>query len=167
MPLQGVVIVRHGHEDRENCCSSEDGQRQMFSLGGQLRVLTLGFKTLILFSTRPRAIHSAGILQGVLGTSAIPTPLLVWDDDKRPENEDIDALLALIRSFESQYDLLILVTHLMYLNILPGRIAKEVWHKDLPPGFDSLADFNYGTGLLMPWGSPKNPRVEILVPKVP
>lgn len=120
--LEQLIVIRHGEYGGDMLLSGT-GKSQMYRLADALEPLLSGRKTTLLTSTAPRAHGSAEVLCSVLGLGYEEHPLL-WSDDRH--REDIAAAIDLIEQQEAAgYRVVILVTHLEYVEDLPPAFLRE------------------------------------------
>lgn len=120
--LELLIVIRHGVYDHNERLSGL-GKEQMLDLVGALGPLLAGRKTSLLTSTAPRARDSAEVLADGLSLDYEEHSLL-WSDDEH--YVDIAAALDLIeRKGAEGYQVVILVTHLEYVEDLPPAFLAE------------------------------------------
>lgn len=118
--LQKLIIVRHG--DYNVDLLTELGEKQIGWMSFKLSEETKGKKIFLASSVAPRAMLSSDILMKIL---RIPK------SDYRPEqhllshrgvlkDDQIRVVLALIKEKSSEYEVIILVTHLEFITYLPN-----------------------------------------------
>lgn len=114
--MQKLIIVRHGDYFRSGGLSPF-GRVQINALATRLRpIIEEGATILIATSPAPRACESAQILGDQFGCDPEAYEVLLSDED---HYEDLDAAYDLIESLEDLADVIILVTHYEYAELLP------------------------------------------------
>lgn len=146
--MKRLVICRHGEYGYGGRLDNE-GKSQIRSLSGRLRqIFNPDNETaLILSSTAPRAVDSATILAEAIKAPVEKYPDL-WSDSNH--DEDIDAVLRLIKAVQSRADMVVIVTHLEYTEDLPvyiGRreLGKRLRRKALDKGEGIVLDYRNKT----------------------
>lgn len=153
MSLSALAVLRHGEEDPKQPCLSRLGQQQVLSTAGQLAACSFSRSVLVLFSTRGRCIHSAGIVQALLNAPARAAEILVWDDQKFRPDEDIDQVVELVQSHAESFDLIVLVTHDPLMFSMPVVVPRLIWGEKLQVDHP-CQDSQHGEIILMPWNKP-------------
>lgn len=133
--MERLILFRHGRYNG-SLELSDEGRQQMEVLAEKIRPeLSGGKRALILSSTAPRARQSAEVVGGILEL-AIELHEVLWSDNDHVE--DFDATLALIQDRQEEADVLILVSHLEYVEDFPrffGRKVLDVPVQSMDPGY--------------------------------
>lgn len=117
--MQRLIIVRHG--DYGGRSLTAFGREDIAKLGERLKSTINGGRILILTSTAIRARESAEILSQILGVEIEENEILGSEDYM----EDMEATLGLVRSKKEAADVLILVTHMEFVEEFPSLFGKE------------------------------------------
>ncbi|MDD5357371.1 MAG: histidine phosphatase family protein [Candidatus Pacebacteria bacterium] len=141
-----LAVVRHGeYEKRDGDYRLSDyGKRQIAALAGQIKTSLVngGGKPRMLSSTAPRALDSARVMSEVLGVPFEEHPVL-WSGGGGGGYPDCKAVMELIKQDESP-DVVILVTHLEYIERFPGHFATSIGAKfdgdEIPKGHAWIID---------------------------
>lgn len=122
--LRKLVLVRHGTYDKTGGLDLF-GEGQMKVIAEKLRLIVDGQSFLILSSTAKRTTESAEIITTILKKDFEEHKVL-WSEGKKSSHpEDIPAVLALLKEREKDADIIILVTHLEYVEGLPWDFGKS------------------------------------------
>ena len=121
--MKRLIVVRHG-EYGDNGGLNTNGQAQIDALADRLHRLIDRASVLILSSTAVRARESAKILAKAFGGGIIEDYEVLWSESRHPE--DLPAALALVKSRQDLADVIILVTHLEYTELLPAYFCRMV-----------------------------------------
>lgn len=119
--MQRLIIVRHG-EYGGNDRLSEYGKEQITQLGEKLKATVNGGRVVILSSVAARAVDSAEILGKTFGVEFEQHDVL-WSENRHREN--LPKALELVRSKKDDADILVLVTHLEYVERFPSYFGEE------------------------------------------
>lgn len=118
--MKRLILIRHGVDYRSNLTYL--GRMQMNSMAEKLQPTLNGSRVGLLASTTIRTRESAGIIGRIIGVEPQVHEVL------RSENmhpEDLPKALELVRSKKDNFDVLILVTHLEYVERFPCYFAQE------------------------------------------
>jgi hypothetical protein len=126
--MKYLILVRHGSYDKYDGRISSFGKECISNLTrNKLKgVVDSNEKTIIISSTAPRALDSAEIISDVLNIEFEENTIL-WSDAEHRKN--FDNVLEMVRSYKEETDVLILVTHLEYVESFPcffGRFELGV-----------------------------------------
>ncbi|HEY4511250.1 MAG TPA: phosphoglycerate mutase family protein [Candidatus Paceibacterota bacterium] len=125
-----VVVIRHGEYDESSrgCPLSKHGQEQMCIIAHKLEEFVKG-KTVALFSSRlTRAVESAKIIGDHLHVTHEEKEVLEPKGEYLEELQ-IDNALKLIE--EARVDVVILTTHLEFVEQFPSHYAQRALKADL------------------------------------
>lgn len=117
--MKFLIVVRHGEYD-EDYNLDHDGRCQIQGLSEKLKEFVNGNETLLLSSPAPRAIQSAQIISEILGMPAEEHDILWSDND---HFRDFDGLRMILRERKSEAEVIIIVTHLEYVEGFPLYFA--------------------------------------------
>ncbi|KKT26439.1 MAG: Protein containing Phosphoglycerate mutase // Nucleotidyltransferase [Parcubacteria group bacterium GW2011_GWA2_43_9b] len=117
-----LVIVHHGDYDEQHQITKK-GRSNILGWVQQLRDLIDGNRALLLSSTAKRASQSAQVIAESLGVPFEEHEIL-WADYMH--SEDTKGLMALIDKRKDEAEIIILVTHLAYVDRFPLRFARDV-----------------------------------------
>ena len=121
-----LIIVRHGDYD-EYSLLNDKGIGQMEGLATKFKKMVLNKSALFLTSSALRASESAKVLAKSLSLQFIEYKELWSDKNHFPKAKTV---LEIIESHQDKVDILIIVTHLEYAEILPVYFGKKVLCKD-------------------------------------
>lgn len=119
--MKKLVLARHG-DYGDDYCLNELGKKQMRLLAEELKKHTNCDKVVILSSTADRARQSAEVLSEVLGVEHQLHELL-WSDCNH--REDYKKALELIRAHKEGAEIIIIVTHLEYVEGFPNHFGQH------------------------------------------
>ena len=131
--MEKLILVRHGAYFG-NLHLSPEGVKQIKNLAPKLKDLTQGKKVAIFTSTAIRTKESAAILAEQLGCPVEEWPVLGSD---AYWVERIEALMEQVNARASDFDVIIMVTHMEYTDQFPYYFGREMWKIELP--FDRLS----------------------------
>jgi phosphohistidine phosphatase SixA len=149
--LRYLIIARHGSYDSEGL--TPKGNEEIHQLAKALQRYTDDARVKMLSSTAPRAIESTEILACILEVAFSNHEALWSDHDHRV---DLPTALKLIESEGSgDCDVLVLVSHFEYAELLPAYFGKEVLgvvfpKKTINKGKALIIDCEAGTCTLAP-----------------
>lgn len=126
--MQKLILVRHG-EYGADLGLTATGEQQIRSLIPALAAMTQGRKFAVVTSTATRARESAAILATGLQTVFEENRLLGADDLWMEKHQE---LLDYIKEATRQLDVLILVTHMEYVDQFPHYFAQIELQTELP-----------------------------------
>jgi phosphohistidine phosphatase SixA len=144
--MKGAIFVRHGNYDSHGGLS-ERGRAQIEGACSRLspHVLALGPSVALLTSSAPRARESAEIVARHLRAFLDVTPESheeLWSDSEHRCN--LTTASELVRQRGETADLVIVVTHLEYVEYLPRFLGPDdIRHRWYPPRP------NYGEGYVI------------------
>ena len=126
-----LVVVRHGAYD-DDLNLNHRGKDQIQGLSEKLKDFVNGNKILLLSSPAPRASQSAQIISEKLGVP-VEEHAILWSDSDHWEN--FDGLLKIVKKRKSEAEVIILVTHLEYVEGFPNHFARNEldMDTDYPP----------------------------------
>lgn len=139
--MKKLILVRHGEYDKQKQLSLA-GKQQIRDLCVRLQPHIAGHSVIILSSTAPRAIQSAHVMAEILSAPVEPYPIL-WVDNFHSSN--MEGVAALVEYNGHRADVVILMTHLEYVESFPsyyGLHAKMTY-------FPVVYDPEYGTGRIV------------------
>lgn len=120
--MKALIVVRHGDHDGDRLLSCL-GNNQIKLLAEAIKPFIERQNVKIVSSTAGRAVASAEALSEILDLPFTQDKVL-WSDNnhwiKLPETLDV------IKSFAEHADIIILVTHLEYAEILPAYVVQEI-----------------------------------------
>ncbi len=119
--MKKLILVRHGKYGSDDKLNAS-GRKQMDNLSETLKSIINGESVIILTSTAPRASESAEIISKSLNVPFEEHEIL-WSDNGHPE--DIPKVLELVKFHKEKSDILILVTHLEYMDRFPTHFASK------------------------------------------
>lgn len=131
--MKKLIVVRHapyGNDDRIN----EWGREVTDMLIERLKSLVTGQKVRILTSTEDRAKDTADIIARELNTSPPEAHEVLWSENKHPMN--LPAALLLIQKYQDETEVLIIITHLEYAEVLSKHYGDKVLGKHVPAQYD-------------------------------
>ncbi|KND50079.1 MAG: hypothetical protein AB203_03765 [Parcubacteria bacterium C7867-008] len=127
--MQKLVLVRHGEYstvDGQHLLNDE-GRQQMSVLATKLKALIGGQRAVLHTSSAPRATASAAILADALDVPC-EEHLELWSGgDGVGHYPDTHAMVLQIMEWAKEYDVLILVTHMEFVERLPIKFANLVF----------------------------------------
>jgi phosphohistidine phosphatase SixA len=120
--MKKIIVVRHGDYDDDEL--NEYGRLQIQTLGAAIKSSLTGCTVDMKSSTAKRAQQSSDILAEILGIGYELFGFL-WSgaDSPRANKFDLVAVSKLI--LESEADVVILVTHLEYSEVIPTFWARK------------------------------------------
>jgi len=107
----------------------------MIHLGNQLKSTLNGERVVLLTSSALRARESAEMLGNTIGCNFEAHDVL-WSDSAH--RKDLPGVMELIRSKRNDGDVLILVTHLEYIEYLPKYFSMEEFGEPVFPHMEIL-----------------------------
>ncbi|MDD2225373.1 MAG: histidine phosphatase family protein [Candidatus Shapirobacteria bacterium] len=116
--VKDVFFVRHGDYSFSSGKLNSEGIRLINILADEILPYTLNKKIVILSSSAIRTLDSAEIISNKLNIRFETKEILCPDN-----NFDLKAVFNLIQSYIEEADILILVTHLEYTDVLPYYFA--------------------------------------------
>ncbi|MFC1615102.1 hypothetical protein ACFL22_00925 [Patescibacteria group bacterium] len=119
--MKKLIVVRHGAYDTGTMNLNGEGHQQISDLVPKICDTIADGTAIILSSTAPRAEQSASILSDEL-VLAVELHEVLWSENSRPIKPN--TVLEIIRS-SSIYDVVILVTHLEYTEMLTAYYARQ------------------------------------------
>lgn len=125
--LDKIITIRHGGYV-SNSGLSIRGYYQILELVNKLRPIINNKKVIIFSSKVNRATESAKIIKNELDIDVIETEIL---GTGLAFNRDFAKVMALIQAYEVDFDIIILMTHLSYVDNFPSYYALEAWGKQL------------------------------------
>ena len=120
--MRRLIIVRHGRY-RTDGSLSLFGRESIRELVCRLESLVDEGPILVLSSSAKRAYESANILAEALEADFESSDVL-WSEQYRPARPD--TVLSMILSRADDYETVIVVTHLEYVQTLPTHFSKRV-----------------------------------------
>ncbi|MGW8185544.1 MAG: histidine phosphatase family protein [Candidatus Moraniibacteriota bacterium] len=129
--MRFLIVVRHGAYD-DDFNLNHRGKDQIQRLSEKLKDFVNGNKILLLSSPAPRASQSAKIISEKLNVPFEEHEILWSDNDHW---EDYDGLLKIVKKRRSKAEIIILVTHLEYVEGFPDHFARNELAMDIdyPP----------------------------------
>jgi len=121
--MKRFIVIRHGNYDENTGRLDAFGRGQMTELAGELKPYLVG-PIRVLSSTARRALDSAEALTKAIGHEGFESHLVLWCDDRHPQDED--GAMKLIKEKSAGVETLIVVTHLEHAESLPSRFGREV-----------------------------------------
>lgn len=131
--MEKLIVVRHapyGSDDRINAW----GRDVTEMLIERLRPLITGQKVRILTSTEDRAKDTADIIARELNTPPPEAHEVLWSEIKHPM--DLPGALMLIQKYQDETEVLIIITHLEYAQVLSKHYGDKVLGKHVPAQYD-------------------------------
>ncbi len=125
--MKKLIIMRHGDYNNYDYRLSKYGKKQMVQTAKIIHSVSNEYSIFILTSTAPRAIDSAKAINEVLQVGYEEHDEL-WDDDSH--QGDWKKSINIIDSKKDSFDMVIVVTHLEFTEILPYYFAREVLEID-------------------------------------
>jgi len=119
--MKYLILVRHGEYDRAYHLSS-NGREQVVALAEKLKSFVNGSSVIIFTSIADRARESADILCSFFGVDYEKHEIL-WSENDHPAN--FLGTLNLVRSNKDRADILILVTHIEYVEDFPSYFTEN------------------------------------------
>ncbi len=115
-----LIVARHGEYVSDEL--DDRGKRQIADLVEKLSPIVGDREPLILSSTAGRAVESAEIIADHFNTSFDQHDVL-WSENRH--REDLPAALELVRLHQDETEVMILVTHLEYVERFPPYYGQE------------------------------------------
>lgn len=140
--MEKLIIVRHGSYNKEDGNLTKDGVQSIQRLAEKIILLTKNNRATIISSTAKRAQQSAQIISETLGVNFETNIDLLSDGDEHPACPP--AALNLVSSYTDKTDLLMLVTHLEFLQYMTYRLISELRLK-----CESLMEFPVGSAWVL------------------
>lgn len=151
--MEKLIIARHGDYDSQNGLLRPFGEFQMKRLAEYIKPIVGSSRVIVLASDAPRGSGSGDIMAKVLGCLMERHIELFSNPAHDP---DKPKALELLQSKAGDYDVVIVVTHLEYVQVLPPYIGRHVFggvvfdHGWLPNGSAWLIDFTTKTCVEIP-----------------
>lgn len=122
--MKKLIVVRHGRDAGYPGSLTPEGIRSVEALSEKLKAHINGLRSTIISSTKPRAVETTEILAMLLAINSIKHHhLLGYWVDLATTGRDV---IALIKSCETEFDVIILSTHLEFAQIIPATYARDV-----------------------------------------
>jgi phosphohistidine phosphatase SixA len=127
--MKKLVLVRHGEYSTIDgqYILNEEGRQQIAVLAPKLRALIGDQRVALHTSWAARAAASAAILADALGVTFEEHRELWSGGDGIGHYPDTEAMVWQIVEWAEEYDVLILVTHLEFVERLPNKFANVVF----------------------------------------
>ncbi len=124
MSLRKLIVVRHGLYDETTGSLTEKGQRQIAELARVLSGHLNGQRACILSSSAKRAKQTSAILSTCLGGLESGEFECLYSGGGALDEDDANEALGLIADKSENYDVVILSTHLEYIEKFPTFYGK-------------------------------------------
>lgn len=127
--MKKIILIRHGIYGLDGRLD-EWGHQQVNALAEKLPVHLAGLSGYILTSPSPRALDSAEMLRARFGFGIEKRQILLVDQLHKPK---FPGLWQVIKAKEKVADVLLLMTHMEYVDEFPNYFSIKEW--DLPAAF--------------------------------
>lgn len=127
--MRHILLVRHGEYDQKTLSLIPDGRQAILNTATKIEKLAGTARYHILSSTAPRAMESSQIIAEVLSCQ-IEGHDILWSESSR-EWDTVKALELVKASAETNVEVLVIVTHLEYIENLPRLLAQEFLGKQI------------------------------------